>query len=100
MTIATLAREALDILESYEADILISNIKLPDADGCWLIGEVKSRQARRGKKIVAIAVTGLVDDDDRIRILKAGFQKHVSKPVEPDKLVEVLAKLTGRDKPG
>lgn len=78
----------------------LSNIKLPDADGCWLIGEVKSRQARRGKKIAAIAVTGLVDDDDRIRILKAGFQKHLSKPVEPDKLVEVLAKLTGRDKPG
>ncbi|MFB2876877.1 MULTISPECIES: response regulator [Floridanema] len=90
----TFASEALDIIESYEVDIVISNITLPDGDGCLLVREIKARLAQRGKNISAIAVTGATGDDARIRSLAAGFQKHLSKPVDIDDLVKVVANLT------
>lgn len=94
---AVSTNEALKVLEHYEPDILVSNIKLPDRDGCSLIGEVKAREAERGREIPAIAVTAAARDSLSIRVLNAGFKMHLSKPIEPDKLVEIVAKLTGRE---
>lgn len=96
--IAISVREALEILEYYEPDIMVSNMLLPDGDGCTLLQEAKVRLEARGREVPAIAVTVMARETDRIRAINAGFQRHVSKPVEPDKLVAVVAHLTGRKK--
>lgn len=100
VTTAGSAREALSILaasnEQSQADLLISDIGMPDQDGYALIREIRSREARRGGYLPAIAVTAWTQVEDRLRALSAGFQTHVPKPVEFAELLLVAGSLTGR----
>jgi PAS domain S-box-containing protein len=93
---AASTREALAVLERWRPDALVSDVAMPDEDGYELIGQVRARGADRGGNIPAVALTAFTRDEDRLRALAAGFQKHVSKPVSPDELVAVVASLTGR----
>lgn len=89
--------EALEVLERYQLDIIISDIELPGEDGCSLVSKVRTREASRGGQMIpAIAVTCAVSSSERIRALKAGFQKHMSKPIDVYELVKVVASLAGR----
>lgn len=70
---------------------------MPNGDGYSLISKVRNREAETGRKMIpAIAVTGAATDKERIRALKAGYQMHISKPIDLDKLVQVVASFTGR----
>lgn len=93
---AASAREALEALERFKPDILISDINLPDEDGYSLMLKVRNLDAERGGQIPAIALTGYAEQEDRTRALSAGFHKHLSKPIDLDELATVVATLVGR----
>jgi CheY-like chemotaxis protein/two-component sensor histidine kinase len=87
--------EAIQQLEKNNPDILVSDIGMPDKDGFKLIKQVREKEnLEKGKRIPAVALTAYARVEDRMRTLSAGFQMHVSKPVEPAELVAVIANLT------
>jgi signal transduction histidine kinase len=93
--------EALDILTANGGDglpdVLVSDIGMPGEDGYAFIRRLRTRAAESGGAIPAVAVTGYATADDRRRILGAGFQVHLAKPVDPHGLCAAIAGLlTGR----
>jgi CheY-like chemotaxis protein/anti-sigma regulatory factor (Ser/Thr protein kinase) len=91
------ARDALLELDRALPDVLISDIAMPDDDGYALIRKVRGRTVEQGGQIPALALTAYAREEDRIRALAAGFQFHVTKPVEPQELAAVVASLAGRN---
>lgn len=96
VTVAASSREAMEMLEKFAPQVLISDIGMPGEDGYAFIRRVRALDAQRGGKIPAIALTAYAREEDRRRSLLAGFQMHLPKPVNPDELVLVVASLTGR----
>ncbi|MEH2086024.1 ATP-binding protein [Nostoc sp.] len=96
VTAVTSAKEALQILAKSEPDMLLSDIGMPEMDGYMLMRQVKALQANQAKRIPAIALTAYAGEINQQQALEAGFQKHLSKPVEPDELVKAIATLIGR----
>jgi CheY-like chemotaxis protein len=94
--IAGSAREALDAMISHRPGILISDIGMPDEDGYELIKQVRALPAESGGNIPAIALTAYARTEDRMRVLRAGYQMHVPKPVEFAELVAIIASLIKR----
>ncbi|HEY9283618.1 MAG TPA: ATP-binding protein [Pyrinomonadaceae bacterium] len=90
------ASEALEALAESHPDVLISDLGIPGEDGYALIAKVRSLPAERGGQIPAAALTAYVRAEDRVKVLRSGFQLHVSKPIEPNELVAVVANLAGR----
>lgn len=88
--------EALEALEQYRPDILISDLGMPDEDGYSLISKVRALPAERGGNIPAAALTAYARAEDRMRVLRSGFQFHLPKPVDSAELVTVVASLAGR----
>ena len=86
---------ALAALESFWPDVLLSDIGMPQADGYELIARVKEMEVLRERKMPAIALTAYVRESDRRQALEAGFQMHLSKPVEVTKLIAGIANLAG-----
>ena len=93
---AASVREALQMLEAERPDALVSDIGLPDGDGYGLIRQIRQYEAEHGGFLPAVALTGYARAEDRARILAAGFQAHVPKPVEPVELAAALATITHR----
>ncbi|MEG5137197.1 MULTISPECIES: hybrid sensor histidine kinase/response regulator [unclassified Microcoleus] len=86
---------ALAALESSWPDVLLSDIGMPGADGYELIARVREMEVLRDRKMPAIALTAYVRESDRRQALEAGFQMHLSKPVEVTKLIAGIANLAG-----
>jgi len=89
-------REALAMLELERLDVLVSDIALPDEDGYGLIRRIRQLEAEHGGFLPAVALTGYARAEDRARILAAGFQAHVPKPVDPVELAAAIATMTHR----
>jgi PAS domain S-box-containing protein len=89
------AEQAMDMLRNEQVDILLSDIGMAGADGYQLIGELRALEDERISTIPAVAVTAYARADDRRRLLLAGFQMHLSKPVEPQELVAGISSLIG-----
>jgi signal transduction histidine kinase len=87
---------ALERLDAGPADVLVSDLAMPDEDGYALIRQVRERSAAQGGGVPAAALTAYVRAEDRSRVLAAGFQRHVPKPIDPSDLVNVVASLAGR----
>jgi CheY-like chemotaxis protein len=87
-------REALQLLEVERPDALVSDIGLPDEDGYALIRQIRQYEAEHGGFLPAVALTGYARADDRARILAAGFQAHVRKPVDPVEVTAAIATIT------
>jgi CheY-like chemotaxis protein len=77
-------------------DVLISDIGMPGADGYELIRRVRAHGDGRVSGIRAVALTAYARAEDRLQSLRAGFQMHVSKPVDEAELTVVIAALIGR----
>lgn len=90
------AAEALEALELHKPDILISDLGMPDEDGYSLITKIRALPAERGGHIPAAALTAYARAEDRMRVLRSGFQFHLPKPVDSAELVTVVASLAGR----
>lgn len=89
------ASEALEAIVQLRPDVLISDVGMPVEDGYALIARVRALPAERGGRIPAVALTAYVRTEDRVKVLRSGFQLHVPKPVEPAELVTVVAHLAG-----
>ena len=74
-------------------DVLLSDIGMPDVNGYSLIQQVRRLPAAQGGQIPAIALTAYAGDLDYQQAMKAGFQRHIAKPAEPDVIVEVISLL-------
>lgn len=97
VTTAGSVKEALEALEQSPPEVLISDIGMPDADGYELIKKVRALSATRGGKVPAIALTAYARTEDRLRTMRAGYQMHMTKPVEITELVFVIASLFQRE---
>ena len=85
------AAEAREALETRRPRLIISDIGLPGEDGYALMRDI--RESDNGGRIAALAVTAFARAEDRQLALDAGFDDHLPKPVDPDKLLELAAKL-------
>ncbi|HEX8177188.1 MAG TPA: ATP-binding protein [Pyrinomonadaceae bacterium] len=90
------AHEALETLVDWKPDVLMSDIGMPGEDGYSLIRKVRSLSAEKGGHIPAAAFTAYAREEDRERVLAAGFQMHVAKPVGSRELITTIAHLAGR----
>jgi signal transduction histidine kinase len=89
--------EALEQLDGALPDVLISDIGMPGEDGYSLLRKVRARGPERGGDLPAAALTAYARSEDREQALKAGFQTHIAKPVDPIELVGIVARLAGRE---
>lgn len=87
------AVEALAEIERRRFDVLVLDIGMPEMDGYALIREIRRLPAERGGSIPAVALTAYAGVEDRMRVLSAGYQMHLPKPVEPAELTTVVANL-------
>jgi two-component system, chemotaxis family, CheB/CheR fusion protein len=90
------AAEALQILDEWLPDVLVSDIGMPVEDGYELMRRVRARDPERGGLIPALALTAYARAEDARRAREAGYQAHVPKPVTPDELATLVASLAGR----
>ena len=90
------AGEALEEMERQRFDVLVSDIGMPLMDGYALIKKVRQLPAAHGGRIPAAALTAYAGVEDRMRVLSAGYQTHIPKPVEPTELTTVVANLAER----
>ncbi|HEX3251065.1 MAG TPA: PAS domain S-box protein [Pyrinomonadaceae bacterium] len=84
--------EALEGVEKYRPEVILLDIGLPKLDGHEVCRRV--RELPWAKDIVIIALTGWGQEDDRRKSEEAGFNGHLVKPVDYDRLLELLGKLT------
>jgi CheY-like chemotaxis protein len=92
---AASAGEALRLIAESPPDVLLSDIGMPDVNGYALMRRVRSLAADSGGKTPAIALTAYARAEDGERAFVAGFQAHVTKPVDPDRLTALVANLAG-----
>jgi CheY-like chemotaxis protein len=93
--IAGAAAEALTALERFTPHVIVSDIGMPNQDGYMLIRAIRTLADPTHKAIPAIALTAFALEEDRKRALAAGFNQHMSKPVEPSVLVDAVVALAG-----
>jgi CheY-like chemotaxis protein len=94
VAMASSVAEALALIDHFRPEVLVSDIGMPDRDGYELIREVRARYS--SKEMPAAALTAFARADDRRRAMLAGFQTHITKPVDPNELLAVVASLAGR----
>lgn len=89
------ARDAFNELELNDFDLLVSDLGMAEIDGYDLIRMWRAREEKTGaaRSLPAIALTGYVSADDRERVLAAGFQMHLPKPVDLDELAAAAERL-------
>lgn len=89
------ADEAVTLVQSERPHVLISDIGMPGQDGYGLIRRVRALPAETGGHTPAVALTAYARAEDRVTAIVAGFQHHLSKPVEPNELIAIVASLVG-----
>ncbi|MBH8572235.1 response regulator [Nostocaceae cyanobacterium CENA369] len=92
LTVAS-AAEVLANLESFQPDVLVSDIGMPEVDGYTLLQQIRTLPPEKGGQIPAIALTAYAREDDRQRAIASGYQRHVTKPLEPEQLVKAVVEL-------
>ena len=96
VTVVSTAQDALKAVEELRPHVLLCDIEMPGEDGYSLIRRVRALGPERGGNIPAAALTAYARGEDRTRALRAGFQLHVTKPVEIAELLAVVANLAVR----
>jgi PAS domain S-box-containing protein len=89
------AAEALTVLRERRPDVLLCDLEMPGESGYELMKKLRALPADAGGLTPAIALTAYARDEDRVRTLLAGFQRHVAKPARPDDLAAAVAALAG-----
>ncbi|MBV9387339.1 MAG: response regulator [Chroococcidiopsidaceae cyanobacterium CP_BM_ER_R8_30] len=86
---------ALEELERFCPDLLMSDIRMPGEDGYSLIRQVRALEAKQGGHTPAAAITAYLDED-REKALTAGYEAHLHKLAQPSEWIEMVAQLAGR----
>jgi signal transduction histidine kinase/DNA-binding response OmpR family regulator len=97
---AASVREAMECLAAGLPDVLVCDLAMPGEDGYSFIRTLRQLPPDHGGKTPAIALTAYARDEDRIRALTAGFQIHLTKPVEARQLLDAIAHLTRASEDG
>jgi len=87
------AHQALAEFKKLRPDVVVSDIGMPGADGHAFLREVRALPRRRGGHVPAVALTGLTSREARVASREAGFHYHLDKPVDPGKLIDIVASL-------
>jgi PAS domain S-box-containing protein len=93
VTTAASASDAMLALERDKPDLIVSDISMPDEDGYTFIRKLRARGMEHGGAIPAIALTAFARPEDQAHALAAGFQIHLSKPIDPARLVSSVARM-------
>ncbi len=94
--LAASAADGLEVVQRERPDMIVSDIGMPDVDGYAFIRQVRALPPDAGGRTPAAALTAFARSEDRTRALRAGYQSHVAKPVEPAELTAVVASLATR----
>jgi signal transduction histidine kinase len=93
---AASAEEAMQRFAEMRPDILLSDIGLPGEDGCSLMRRVRALGPGRGGDLPAVAITAYSSSEDVRRVLGAGFDRHLSKPTDPEDMLNILIAMRER----
>lgn len=91
------ASDALSQLQQAEFDLLISDIGMPNMDGYALLRQIRERSPDQGRDILAIAITAYAGESNQQKVLAAGFQQHITKPIEPETLLKTIWTLVQKE---
>jgi CheY-like chemotaxis protein len=89
--IAHSVREALDLFRSWNPDVMLCDIGLPDGDGCTLLRQV--RELMPDRLVPAIALSAFAREEDRTRAASVGFDLYVTKPFEVEQLIDHIRQV-------
>lgn len=98
--IADSAAQALDAIREERPDLLISDIGMPVEDGYVLVRRLRAMEEGLGRRLPAIALTAYASEEDTRRAFTAGFDAHLSKPVDPARLIDIAAGLAAGGRRG
>jgi signal transduction histidine kinase/ActR/RegA family two-component response regulator len=90
---AASAREARERFRLDRPDVIVSDLIMPDEDGLELIRQIRALDERLGRLTPAAALSALARAEDRRRALNAGYQMHVTKPIDPFELASTIERL-------
>jgi CheY-like chemotaxis protein len=96
VTTATSGRDALSAVELEIPDVLVTDIGMPGLDGFALMDFVRRHADDAVRQVPAAALTAYARSEDRMKALRAGFQMHLAKPIDPAELVTTVAALAKR----
>lgn len=88
--------EGLKLVGEFQPHVIISDIGMPGKDGYQFIRDLRNLPVDRGGRVPAIALTAFARSEDRTRAILAGYQMHISKPIEPQELLATVSSLVGR----
>jgi PAS domain S-box-containing protein len=92
VTVANSVHDAFNLLPNLAPDVVVSDIAMPDIDGYEFIRRFRGLMRAKGANVPVIALTAYGSVQDRDRVLKAGFDKHLAKPIDPAELVRTIVK--------
>ncbi|MEO5821730.1 MAG: hybrid sensor histidine kinase/response regulator [Vicinamibacteraceae bacterium] len=90
--IAASAAEAIQMLESWRPDVVLTDIAMPVTDGYGLLASIRSHGGP-GRAVPAVAMTAHAGAQERARTARAGFAEHLAKPIPPRELVDALRRV-------
>ncbi|NEO27999.1 MAG: response regulator [Kamptonema sp. SIO4C4] len=94
--IAASATEALVVFRGFQPDVLVSDIGMPDLDGYTLLQRIQALLPSDEEEIQAIALTAYAGPENQKLAFNCGYHAHITKPLEPEQLVDAIAVLTSR----
>ena len=88
-------REALEVLDrlSWKVDLILMDVQMPEMDGYQATGAIRERESRLGGHLPIVAMTAHALDRDRERCLAAGMDSYLTKPIQLDKLFDLLERV-------
>jgi two-component system, OmpR family, response regulator len=90
MVVASSASEALEALCTFEPDVLLCDVVMPEVDGYTFINALRASKVKAWQQVPAIAVSALSEEKYQQRALAAGFQRYLVKPVDFDELIAAI----------
>ena len=84
-------------MRELRPDVLLSDVEMPNESGYDLLRQVRALPPEEGGRTPAAALTAYARGADRTRALRAGFQLHIPKPVEPSELIAAIVNLAARN---
>ncbi|HKC99806.1 MAG TPA: ATP-binding protein [Methylomirabilota bacterium] len=93
---ASNGHDGIAMVPRVRPDVLVCDLAMPDQDGLTVVREVKAWAAETGMALPALALTAYARAEDREQALAEGFDRYLTKPVEPSELVSIVAGLARR----
>jgi len=84
----------LESIETFAPNILLCDIAMPDMDGYTLLKHIQALPSQQNHSTPSIALTAYAQEEERQKSLEIGFQRHITKPVDPETLVDAIVELT------